>query len=524
LIKGTFGLKGHCCAFTQEIGEFAEKLPRMKSDATLLKVMQAIRAEIGSERATQKYFKVNRVHILEALRFLKKHSLEYKDIVIAEEHLEWLDENGEGVLEGSEVFTESEDSKPNTEQDCLRNVDRGPCPQVAVDPQEESEYIPDFGYIEEGGTGVISEQDADITEQLKDTISKSKGKQSVAVDWPAIDANPVYEYGNTRIFPAAFPWLFPGGIGDIKDFNGSMADWGKMMLFYEDGRFAKDKVFCFFAMNYIIRHRNSTGGKYFIDTFQKDCPDNLEELKEQISNGKTNFVNSLSYYNRRIKGSSAYWKQKRSEVHSWINHHVQKGHGVPNFFITLSCAEYYWHDIVRLLQDRIRSEGGDPSDCYVGSPKIVQYANEYSIVVQEYFQERVRIWLEIVGKEVFGIKYYWCRYEFAPGRGQIHVHLLAMSEDQWMLRKLYSLSKEEDGEKKRAVFLSEWAEKKLGMTASVDNGYDDIQINKDNTPVSLRFTDISGSEEDIRKDGQELLRAVQHHECSGFCMRPNGKW
>ena len=29
--------------------------------------------------------------------------------------------------------------------------------------------------------------------------------------------------------------------------------------------------------------------------------------------------------------------------------------------------------------------------------------NDYAIIVQEYFQQRVQLWLETIGKDVFGI-------------------------------------------------------------------------------------------------------------------------
>ena len=225
-----------------------------------------------------------------------------------------------------------------------------------------------------------------------------------------------------------------------------------------------------------------------------------------------------------MKGSSPHWKSKRAEACSWVNYHAQRGHGAPNFFITLSCAEYYWPDIIDLLKDRMELAGEDSSECCVGSKKLVRIANEYSVVIQEYFQERVNVWLKTVGKEIFGIKYYWCRYEFAPGRGQIHAHLLAIAEDQSPYQHAYQLSLPKDtGEQARADYLSKWAKDKFGLTATVDENFDDIKDDKENSPVSVRFQDVSKDENSIYNDGQHLLRAVQYHECSGFCLKSHQK-
>ena len=63
-----------------------------------------------------------------------------------------------------------------------------------------------------------------------------------------------------------------------------------------------------------------------------------------------------------------------------------------------------------------------------------------------------------------GIEHYWGRVEFAPGRGQIHLHILAMSKDKAYLEKYYKAKTEEE----KVVAVSEYAENVLDMTADVD--------------------------------------------------------
>ena len=343
------------------------------------------------------------------------------------------------------------------------------------------------------------------------------------MDWPHIKDIPVNEFGDKKIFAMAFPWLFPGGVGDVKDFDGDLGQWGKMLLFYEDGRFATDKIFCFYAMNYIIRQRNSRSGHYFVDKFQVNCPETLEDLQAEIRKGNTTFINNLTYYSKRIKGSTPYWLQKKGEVYSWINYHMARGNGVPTFFITLSCAEYFWADVIDLLKDRLEAAGVCTDNCHVGSPSLVQIANDYAVVIQEYFQQRVQIWLDTVGKRIFNIKHYWCRYEFAPGRGQIHAHMLVISKDQHIYEHAHNLRKRPDGENLRSQYLSKWAADKFGLTASVGPGFDDLEVDKTNTPVQFRFCDLGEDEHKIFQDGQKLLKFCQNHECSGFCLKSSDK-
>ena len=61
--------------------------------------------------------------------------------------------------------------------------------------------------------------------------------------------------------------------------------------------------------------------------------------------------------------------------------------------------------------------------------------------------------------------------------------------------------------------------KKIGLTASVDDAFDDLELNKENMPTTVRFMDLENNEEIHRQDIQNLMKAVQYHNCSGFCMK-----
>ena len=74
-----------------------------------------------------------------------------------------------------------------------------------------------------------------------------------------------------------------------------------------------------------------------------------------------------------------------------MNGLIERDEGPPTFFITLSCAEYLWKDIRRLIKQRMEIAGID-SDKYDDNP--VKHVNDYSIVVQEYFQMDRHNWEE----------------------------------------------------------------------------------------------------------------------------------
>ena len=122
---------------------------------------------------------------------------------------------------------------------------------------------------------------------------------------------------------------------------------GKKSLYriYRDVRFAKDKIWCFFALNIAQRRQNQKQGGYFVNGFFENGPKTLDEVKQGIENGNLNWINRITYFGSRIKGSASYWRERRSALYTWINHHIQKGHGAPSYFITFSCAEYHWPDV-----------------------------------------------------------------------------------------------------------------------------------------------------------------------------------
>jgi hypothetical protein len=177
-------------------------------------------------------------------------------------------------------------------------------------------------------------------------------------------------------------------------------DWAQHLLRYEDGRFDKDKFFPFFVLNYLIRRRNQETGNFFINKiFSGQDSITLDDIKSKLDMGDNAFLKEISYFSKKIKGSNAYWRSKREELNTWINHHIEMGNGAPNYFGTLSCAEYHWPDILRLVEERIFIETGTKVHLKDNKHNRVQVMNDYAAVVQEYFQLRVKKWFDTVGKK-----------------------------------------------------------------------------------------------------------------------------
>ena len=197
-------------------------------------------------------------------------------------------------------------------------------------------------------------------------------------------------------------------------------------------------------------------------------------------------------------------------MYTWINHHIEAGHGPPTFFITLSCAEYMWPDIKRLMIERFTIAGLDVS---VLDKSFVQVVNDYTLIVQEYFHEKIRLWLSTIGAKVFHIKYFWLRYEFAPSRGQIHAHMLAIHDNPSVLKPYYLYK---NNKKQQEEFLYQRISQELGITAilpkisSMNNKHTQMH------PSKILYSNTLHKKE---KDFVDCLQKLQYHKCSKFCMQ-----
>lgn len=164
------------------------------------------------------------------------------------------------------------------------------------------------------------------------------------------------EYDSTeQVFVNAYPWLFPGGIGDVYDpIRGKVKDiyeWAKHLLRFHDGRFLQDQLFVLYVFNMLQRHLNNTQGNFFFKdkNFLGRNPPTVEELQEQIRQGDFSYINKLRYLAKGIRGSDSFWRGKTEELEAWIDFHISRGNGPPTHFATLSCAENWWPDLRRLM-------------------------------------------------------------------------------------------------------------------------------------------------------------------------------
>ena len=485
--KGHTGMKGHCVCFIQDTQEVCNELPR--KSCNVVKVVKHIDDHGVS---MTKNFSVNKSRVLRALKWLKIHHRYYKDIEIKEQNLSWMNGSDERVMDVETItdsqFDISEKSRRrNNEETTVSDT------QTHVGDSQETEVD---GTANNAVNPSVCAADKEIFDILNEETLNSSPNLSF-MKFPEINEEAVCEY-TEDVLPNIFPHLYPGGIGGcnnhcISTNDQSLHKYAKRLLNYRDGRFCGDSIWSYYMLDMIQRSKNNQNGNYIIkDGVLGSICESVEDLKQKIKDGDLTWVEMLRNYSKRIRGSDNYWRSKRSEVESWINYHVEHKHGPPTLFLTLSCAENWWKDLHKLLKEKLHGtkyenlvnqlESDNEKERMSARCKVSQ---TFSITVQEFFQKRVEIWLDKVGKPVFGIKYYWGRFEFAKGRGQIHLHLLAIVKDRRIQHQYYEFVKQENLES-GIQLLSEYARKEFGLTAEHPS-YNEFSGIVDATMVSLCF-------------------------------------
>lgn len=103
--KGTMGYKGHVCCFPQQLESVCNILPRLPKDVSIVKLLRTYKDSSGIGKT--RLLSVRKDKVLKALKWLKIHSLEYKDIVIEETNLDWMGNQTETELPPTIDYIES---------------------------------------------------------------------------------------------------------------------------------------------------------------------------------------------------------------------------------------------------------------------------------------------------------------------------------------------------------------------------------------------------------------------------------
>ncbi len=223
----------------------------------------------------------------------------------------------------------------------------------------------------------------------------------------------------------------------------------------------------------------------------------------------------LRSFSRNIKGGDNFLISRTKDLQLWITHHDERGHGPPMFFITLSCAENWWIGLNHLL-----AQLEDTAQNYSwaeairdGSMIVMSNASwRHPLFVNEYFMRRAKSVMSTVVKTALGIEHYCGRVEFAPGRGAIHLHIVAIAKDMAYLQDFYHAKTAED----KAAVVDKYAREYLDMTADVDiNNDKQRKPEYQNCPLGKRYCESLNQDKDVR----QLAEDCMCHQCNKYCLQ-----
>ena len=244
--------------FPQDVQEFATRLPHRPSTLDVLVVRRH-----SSDGRAFKDFNVRRSIVSRALHWLKLNNRYYSNIVIDEEVLRSLPENGSlndqiPQLEdkGGEIGGESDDEVDNLDDSVLSNF----VPVHIPIPNEERAV-------------------ADALARLQ--------TDNASVMWPCIDGVPVNEFQTPGYIARAFLTLYPTGAADLRSErirDVKPTEYFSHLLKYKDGRFARHACWRYFALNSQMRWRALQEGKVYVKQSLNAQQCTIEDLQKMLEN------------------------------------------------------------------------------------------------------------------------------------------------------------------------------------------------------------------------------------------------
>jgi len=338
---GQVKLKGNVILFTKPMQKVYAVLPPPKDE------LQEVLAVVffGPTQPTLDDYKrtpllVRHKKVIDALSWLKLNHSGYQDLSISFENLSQYREDEPPVVvewRWSTNGTMQPEGLSKHSQDAgeEEGVTEGKCPFIVH--------------------GLTSDRlFGKTTEQLKSLALNHMENNGFALGIGHA-AEPESIFNNPDLYPLAFPWLFPYGLGGIK--NGRQIRVSesvriKHLLMYHDKRFQLDPTFVLMAFNH-QQIKSSTLGGYLLAK-HKSFPyvvERLEQIDTDVMKGLTErikkdgfakpesdeeaqcyrLLNDLDFVGSKVNGSVTQKKYMRNEIWSMISYL-----GAPSWFITFS--------------------------------------------------------------------------------------------------------------------------------------------------------------------------------------------
>ena len=294
LKHGGIASSGHCITFPQELNEPAKIFPRLHNEINLIRVRR-----IGKNE-TSKDYSVRRFKVQNALLFLKQNNPAYSDIIISQERLNSLPEDGELpnilTVQCNDITSGETDKGPAPDQINPGKVDGTTHSSVLLSD-------PDINISEE-----VNKIVKDVIREIHGKVSVNK-KGTVTLPWPTRKNQPVSEFTTQYLFTLSFPALFQYGTGEFSINRPrtvtSIGDWAEHLFWYDDGRFANHPYFKFIAHNMTSRKKALESGSFIANKKLGDDHLTISDLKEKLEHEDDSFAKKNIVFWHIIKGHTS---------------------------------------------------------------------------------------------------------------------------------------------------------------------------------------------------------------------------
>ena len=222
----------------QDISSICTVLPRLSDDVQFVKVVKKYLQEGGE--ISSKMFVVRKKAVLDALEWLKQYNVEYSNIEIKESNLDWIDDNNEKELPPSLIQMDDDKGGKNLPS----SIDMGPSELQTLsglqqDSDDTCEVETVLGVLPSIAAHLPKEKDQQVMSTLNDGLNQHNKKNHTTIQFPYASPVPINEYDEENsLFTRAFPWLFPGGIGDFGQFIDTklnVSDWARTCFIMKMG-------------------------------------------------------------------------------------------------------------------------------------------------------------------------------------------------------------------------------------------------------------------------------------------------
>ena len=401
--KGEYSkIKGTICNVPIESDDICNVLPRGISNNGIIKVILKKKINFKSNVYLES---VRPTVIHDILLYLKENNHLYANTNIATNIRDVLETTSNDVMHDlkNEVANEGDDENIDIDFVCDKSTMLIKNNDIINDEdlEEEEENPLDQHRLQCSETAFVSNIPHEIIDNESISIAPGQDKTPIAI---------VYDENCEEL---AHPYLFPTGkfgytvkryvkLSPVKYFN-------QRLLNYKQ-KFSSDSDYIFFVQS-VTQHLNLNSRINI--AMQKVKADGLTAgmLSTNFKERVQSFIahdDAFTFMNT-IKGTPAYWKKFLFEVLAMV-----KQLGLPTFFMTLSCADLHWNELVEIitkLNGREISEKEISNLNYFERTKIL---NSNPVLLARHFQYRVETFFKyiVIDGPLGKVQYYAIRVEF----------------------------------------------------------------------------------------------------------------